>query len=222
MISTAWTVLRWDLLAALRHRADWLMPIIFFTMIASLFPLATDIEDSVLSTFAPAVIWVAALLAGLLSLEYVFNDDFENGFLEQLMLMPHNAYLLIVVRIITHWCITGLPFTLLAPLYGYALGIPWTALPEVVISLLLGTPALSAFGTLGAALTVSLRQGGLLLALLVVPFYVPLLIFGANAIDLAMAGLPTAAPFALLGAMLILSLMLLPFAVYGALRVSLD
>ena len=221
-MSTVWALLRWDVSAALRHRADWLMPIIFFTMIASLFPLATDIEDSMLSTFAPAVIWIAALLAGLLSLESVFNDDFENGFLEQLMLMPHNVYLLIWMRILTHWCMTGLLFTLLAPLYGYALGIPPEALPAVVLSLLLGTPALSAFGILGAALTVSLRRGGLLLALLVVPFYVPLLIFGANAIDLAIAGLPTAAPLALLGALLILSMTLLPFAVQGALRVSLD
>ncbi|MBC6414206.1 MAG: heme exporter protein CcmB [Chromatiales bacterium] len=219
---TVFALLKWDLLSVLRVRSDWLIAIIFFTIIVSLFPLAVDAQSSVLRIFAPAAIWVAALLSGLLSLERVFKEDFDNGVLEQLMLSTSNIYTIVLTRVFVHWCTTGLLFTLLAPIYGYALGIPTYALTNVIFGLLLGTPTLSALGALGAALTVSLRQGGMVSALLIMPFYVPLLIFGSNAIDLAANGLATNAPLAFLGAMLIMSLVLIPIAVYAALRIVLD
>ena len=222
MFKPLFALLKWDLLSVVRDRSDWLIAIIFFTIIVSLFPLGVDAQSAVLSTFAPAAIWVATLLSSLLSLERVFKDDFDNGILEQLMLSTRNIYTIVWARVFTHWCTTGLPFTILAPLYGYALGIPIHALTDVIFGLLLGTPTLSALGALGAALTVSLRQGGMLLALLIMPFYIPLLIFGTNAIDLAASGLPTNAPLAFLGAMLIIGIALVPIAVYGALRVVLD
>ena len=222
MFKTLPALLKWDLLLVLRSRSDWLIAVIFFTIIVSLFPLGVDAQSSVLSTFAPSAIWIAALLSGLLSLERVFKDDYDNGILEQLMLSTGNIYTIVLARIFVHWCTTGLPFILLAPLYGYALGIPTHALTDVIFGLLLGTPTLSALGALGAALTVSLRQGGMLVALLIMPFYIPLLIFGTNAIDLAASGLASNAPLAFLGAMLIIALALVPIAIYGALRVVLD
>ena len=222
MFNSLFALLKWDFLIALRSRSDWLIVVIFFTIIVSLFPLSMDARSSLLISIAPAAIWIAALLSGLLSLERVFRDDFDNGILEQLMLCAHNIYTIVWTRIFVHWCTTGLPFTLLAPIYGYALGIPPHALTDVMFGLLLGTPTLSALGTLAAALTVSLRQGGMLSALLIIPFYIPLLIFGANATDLVLSGLTANAPFAFLGAMLIITLALVPIAVYGALRVILD
>lgn len=222
MFKPLFALLKWDLLLALRRRSDWLIPIIFFTVIVSLFPLGVDAQSAMLAVFAPTAIWIAMLLSSLLSLERVFKDDFDNGILEQLMLSTHNIYTIVLARVFMHWCTSGLPFTVLAPFYGYALGIPPHALTDLMLSLLLGTPTLSALGALGAALTVSLRQGGMLSALLIIPFYIPLLIFGTNAIDLAASGLPANAPLAFLGAMLIVGLTLVPIAIYGALRVILD
>ena len=206
----------------LRGRSDWLIAVIFFTIIVSLFPLATDARSSVLINTAPAALWIAALLSGLLSLERVFKNDFDNGVLEQLMLCSHNIYTVVWTRIFVHWCTTGLPFTLLAPIYAYALGVPTYALTDVMLGLLLGTPTLSALGALATALTVSVRQGGMLSALLIMPFYIPLLIFGSNATDLVLSGLAANAPLAFLGAMLIIGFALVPIAVYATLRVVLD
>lgn len=215
-------LLKWDLLSVLRVRSDWLIAIIFFTIIVSLFPLGVDARSTVLSSFAPAALWIATLLSGLLSLDRIFKEDFDNGVLEQLMLSTRNIYTIVLTRIFVHWCTTGLPFALLAPIYGYALGIPTYALTDVVFGLLLGTPTLSALGALAAALTVSLRQGGMVSALLIMPFYIPLLIFGSHAIDLVASGLAANAPLAFLAAMLIMSVTLVPIAIYAALRVTLD
>ena len=220
--NTVLALLKWDLLAVVRARSDWLIAVVFFTIIISLFPLGVDAQSSVLSTFAPAAIWIATLLSGLLSLERVFKEDFDNGVLEQFMLSACNIYTIVLTRIFVHWCTTGLLFTALAPIYGYALGLPTYALLDVMFILLLGTPILSTLGALGAALTVSLRQGGMVSALLIIPFYIPLLIFGSNAIDLAASGIATNAPLAFLAAMLIVSLTWVPIAIYAALRVILD
>jgi len=226
MPSSVWgafyALLKWDVLLLLRRRGDFLIPIIFFTTIISLFPLGVDARSEALATFAPAVIWVAALLSALLSVERLYKDDFDSGVLEQLMLSAPGIYPVALARIVVHWCTTGLPFALLAPLYAYALGVPFHALTDIMLALLLGTPTLSALGALGAALTVSLRQGGMLLALLIVPFYIPLLIFGSKAVDLSVSGLSPNAPLAFLAALLIISLMLVPLAIYAALRVALD
>ena len=222
MIGAFLALLRRDLAVALRVRANWLMPVAFFTVVVSLFPLGVDTAPAVLRTLAPGVIWVAALLAGLSALERAFKEDFDNGSLEQWLITPHGVYPFALARIVAHWCATGLPFTLLAPIYGYLLGMPASALWVVAASLALGTPVLSALGAVGAALTGCLRRGETLMALLVLPFYVPLLVFGANAMDLAAAGLPAAAALAILGALLIMSLLLAPLAVAAALRVMLE
>ncbi len=216
------SLVRRDLSAAVNIHSNWLMPVAFFTVVVSLFPLGVDADPAVLRRLAPGIIWIAALLAGLLSLERAFKDDFENGSLEQWLITPHGVYPFALARIFAHWCITGLPFMLLAPFYGYLLGMPVHSLPVVVFSLALGTPVLSALGAVGAALTGCLRRGEMLMVLLVLPFYVPLLVFGANAMDLAAAGLPAEAALAISGAILIVTLLLAPLAVGASLRVMLD
>ncbi len=222
MISAFLALLRRDLSAAVHVQANWLMPVAFFTVVVGLFPLGVDARPAVLQKLAPGVIWIAALLAGLLSLERAFKQDFDDGSLEQWLVTPHGVYPLALARIVAHWCATGLPFTLLAPIYGYLLGVPSQALWAVAASLALGTPVLSALGAVGAALTGCLRRGELLMVLLVLPFYVPLLVFGTNAMDLAVADLPADAALAILGALLITTLLLAPLAVAAALRVMLD
>ncbi|MDD9805510.1 MAG: heme exporter protein CcmB [Gammaproteobacteria bacterium] len=222
MLDAFTSLMRRDLSAALHIQSNWLMPVAFFTIIISLFPLGADADPALLQRFAPGVIWVAALLAGLLSLERAFKDDFENGSLEQWLITPHGVYPFALARILAHWCTTGLPFTLLAPFYGYLLGLPVESLPVAVFSLALGTPVLSALGAVGAALTGCLRGGEMLMVLLVLPFYVPLLVFGANAMDMAAAGLPAGAALAILGALFIVALLLAPLAVAAALKVMLD
>ena len=215
-------LIRRDLMLAVRHRAEMANPILFFVLVTSLFPLGIGANPALLQAVAPGVIWVAALLAALLSIENVFRSDFEDGSLEQYLLSSHPLSVLVLAKITAHWLITGLPLLLISPLLGILLGLPVDAIKVLFITLLLGTPVLSLIGAVGVALTVGLRKGGMILSLLVLPLYVPVLIFASSAVDAAAAGLPVTAHLSLITALLVLALSLSPFATAAALRVSLS
>lgn len=210
----------WFLL--IQNSEEVLNPLVFLFLSISLFALATGGGPDVLRDYAPAIIWVLVLLANLLSLEALFRKDFEDGTLEQLILKAEPAFLPLLAKVIVHWAFSGLAMTVLAPVAALILYLPETALPTLMTGLLVGTPALSLIGAVGAALTVGLRRGGLLLALLVLPLYVPILIFGAGAVLEQMAGIETMAQIYWLGVITMASLTLAPFAVQAALRVSLE
>ncbi len=215
-------LIRRDLVLAARHRAEMANPILFFILVTSLFPLGIGANPNLLQAVAPGVIWVAALLAALLSIENVFRSDFEDGSLEQYLMSSHPVSVLVLAKIIAHWLITGLPLLLISPLLGVLLGLPVAGIKILFITLLLGTPVLSLIGAVGVALTVGLRKGGMILSLLVLPLYIPLLIFAASAVDSAAAGLPVTAHLLLISALLVLALSLSPFATAAALRISLS
>ncbi len=211
-----------DLLLAYRRRSELATPLIFFVMVTGLFPLALSPEPALLRTLAPGVVWVAALLAGLIGQESLFKSDYEDGSLEQLLLSPAPLEFVVLLRVFTHWLVTGLPLVILSPLMGLLLNYPAAAMGTLVVSLLLGTPILSFLGAVGAALTVGLRRSGMLLPILILPLAVPVLIFGASTAARAASGEPTAAPLYFLGAMLVLVVTLAPYAIAGGLRVSLE
>ncbi|MGB0468455.1 MAG: heme exporter protein CcmB [Pontibacterium sp.] len=213
-------VLRRDLLLSYRRRSDLVNPLIFFLMVATLFPLGVSPEPDFLAQLAPGVVWVAALLATLLSMDGVFRSDFEDGTLEQTLLSPQPLFVVVLGKVIAHWMLTGLPLTLLAPLLGIMLFLPEGGMSGLMLSLLLGTPTLSLVGAIGAALTVGLRKGGVLISLLVLPLYIPVLIFGTGAVQAAVTGLPLAGYLALLGAILALGLVMAPLAIGAALKIS--
>lgn len=215
-------VLRRDLLLAFRHRGELANPLLFFVIVASLFPLGVTPETDILRTMAPGVIWVAALLATLLSLESIFRSDFDDGALEQLLLTPHPLPVLVLAKVLAHWLVTGVPILLLGPVLGILLALPGPSLSALFFTLLLGTPVLSLVGAIGVALTVGLRRGGALLSLIILPLYIPLLIFAANAVGAAAAGLPINGQLYFLGALLLLSLSLSPLATAAALRISMS
>lgn len=214
-------VLRRDLKIGFRHHSELFNPIFFFILVVSLFPLGVGPSPKILAEIAPGVIWVAALLATLLSMERLFRSDFEDGALEQFLLSPHPLPLLVLSKTFTHWLTTGLPLLLVSPLLGVLLHLPAEAIRVLPLSLLLGTPALSLLGAIGVALTVGLRRGGVLLTLLVLPLYVPVLIFGTSAVTAAAGGFAVSGQLALLGAILLLALTLAPFAIAAGLRISL-
>ncbi len=211
-----------DLRLAMRQRGELAQPLIFFAAVATLFPLALGPEPALLERIAPGIIWVAALLAALLPMDRMFRSDYEDGTLEQILLSPHPASALALAKVVAHWLVTGVPVILLAPLIALFLQLPMQALPALLATLALGTPLLSLIGAIGVALTVGLRSGGQLLALLLLPLYVPVLIFAAGAVDRAAAGLPVAGPIYLLAAMLVLALTLAPMAIAASLRISLS
>jgi heme exporter protein B len=213
---------RRDLTLAFRHRAEMANPLLFFVIVVTLFPMGITPEARILETIAPGVIWVAALLAAMLSLDTLFRSDFEDGALEQILLSPHPAAVLVLAKVLAHWLVTGLPLILVAPLLGVLLALPGEAMWVLVATLALGTPVLSLVGAIGTALTVGLRRGGVLLSLLVLPLYIPVLIFGSNAVGTAADGLPVAGQLYFLGALLVLSLTLAPLAIAAALRISLS
>lgn len=215
-------LLKRDLLLAMRHRAEMINPLLFFVLVTSLFPLGIGADPILLRAVGPGVIWVAALLAALLSLEGIFRSDFEDGTLEQFLLSSHPVSVLVLAKVLAHWLITGLPLLLISPLLGVLLGLPGDAIMILLVTLALGTPVLSLIGAVGVALTVGLRKGGMILSLLVLPLYVPLLIFAASAVDTAAAGLPVTAHLSLISALLVLSLSLSPLATAAALRISLS
>lgn len=213
-------VLRRDLLIGAQKPGEVLNPVLFFILVISLFPLGLGPSPKTLAEIAPGAIWVAALLATLLSMERLFRSDFEDGSLEQLLLSPQPLTLLVLAKTLAHWLLSGLPLILVSPLLGVLLHLPAEALAALPLSLLLGTPSLSLMGAIGVALTVGLRRGGVLLALLVLPLYIPTLIFGTAAVAAAAAGLPSSGQLALLGAILALALALGPLAIAAGLRIS--
>lgn len=219
---TAWQVLRRDLRLGLRQSGDWLNPLIFFVMVITLVPLAVSPEPARLRELAAGIIWIAALLAVLLAMDSLFRSDCEDGTLEQLLLTPAPLPLLVLAKVLAHWLQTGLSLTVLAPLAGILLNLPTTALPVLAATLLLGTLTLSLLSAIGAALTVGLRRGGVLVPLITLPLHIPVLIFATAAVKADMLGLPVDGYLALLAAFLLLALMLAPLAAAAALRLALS
>lgn len=213
-------VIRRDLLLAMRQQSDVLTTLFFFIIVVSLFPLGVGPEINMLRSMAPGVVWVAALLASMLSLERMFFSDYLDGTLEQMMLSPQPLSLLVLGKVLAHWIVTGVPLVLIAPILGVQFDLHANELFVLAISLLLGTPVLSLIGAIGAALTLGLRGGGVLVSLLVLPLYVPVLIFGAGAVEASSAGLGAGAHLSLLGAFLLASFVLAPWAAAAALRIS--
>ncbi len=214
-------VIQRELKIAFRSGAEVINPLWFFLIVITLFPLGIGPEPQQLARIAPGVTWVAALLASLLALERLFRDDFLDGSLEQLLLLPTPLPLTVLGKVIAHWLITGLPLILLSPLAALLLSLDFSGWRAMALTLLLGTPTLSFLGAIGTGLTVGLRRGGVLLSLLVLPLSIPVLIFASAAIDAAAQGLPIAGYLAILGAMLAASATLAPFATAAALRISL-
>jgi heme exporter protein B len=211
-----------DLRLALRRRADTGAALVFFIIVVSLFPLGVGPEPNLLRIMAPGVVWVAALLASMLSLGRLFSVDYADGTLEQLLLSAYPLPVLVLGKIAAHWLCSGLLLTLIAPLIALQFDLPGRATLVLTASLLLGTPLLSLIGSIGAALTVGVRGAGVLLSLLVLPLYVPVLIFGAGAVDASVAGLGVQGHFSILAALLVTALFFVPFAAATALRISLE
>jgi len=214
------TLLVRDLTLAMRRRSDVFSTLFFFVIVVSLFPLGIGPEMNTLRLIAPGVVWVAALLASMLALERLFAADHEDGTLEQMILTPQPMFVLVLAKVAAHWLVTGLPLVLMAPLLGLQYDLSPEALLVLLYSLLLGTPALSLIGAIGAALTIGLRGGGVLVSLLVLPLCIPVLIFGAGAVEANVSGLGEQGHISMLGAILVLSLLFAPLATSAALRVS--
>ncbi len=221
-LEVARLVLARDLRLAFRKREQLVQPLAFFAIVTTLFPLATTPELAQLRQIAPGVLWVAALLASLLALEFLFRDDAQDGTLEQYALSGRSLTWLLFAKTAAHWVLTGLPLALIAPLAGAALGAPAYSLPGTLAAIAIGTLALSLLGSIGAALTISVKRGGVLLSLLTLPLAVPILIFGARATQLAMRNESFSAPVELLAAILVLCLTLAPLAAAAAVRISLE
>ncbi len=224
MISSwhAWAaVLGRDCQLACRHLQDSVLPLLFFGLVVSLFPLAVGASPNLLARMAPGILWIGALLAMLLSMEQLFRSDFEDGSLEQMALSPVSLAGTVMAKVIAHWCLTGLPLVLLAPVLALALHLPASAISVLCLALLLGTPVFSLMGAMVSALTVGLRRGGLLLSLLLMPLYVPVLIFGSSAVLQAMDGLSARGPLLLLAGLLVLAITLTPWATAAAVRIRL-
>jgi heme exporter protein B len=211
-----------DLQVALRRWGDLASPIVFFVMVTTLFPLALSPEREVLRSLAPAVLWIAALLATLLSLNALFRSDMDDGSMEQLAIGPHPLGLIVLGKTFAHWLLSGLPLVLLAPLLAVTYHLPADGVAALSLTLLIGTPTLSLLGSIGAALTAGVRQSGGLLAILVLPMMLPVLMFGARATELAATGEDISGPLYLLGAFLVLALTIVPLASAAAIRISLD
>ncbi|RUO79794.1 heme exporter protein CcmB [Idiomarina tyrosinivorans] len=213
-------VIRRDLRVANRQRSEWLNPLIFLLMVITLFPLGVGPGEQILSRIAPGIIWVAALLSGLLGLDRLLREDYEDGSLEQLVLQPVSLSMTGLGKIVAHWLLSGLPLVILAPLFGLLLSVPVSAWWVLTLSLLLGTPMISALGAIGAALTLQARRSGTLVSLILLPLLIPLLIFATSAIEAAAMGLPANGQLAIIAAMSVLALTLSPLAMAAAIRMS--
>jgi heme exporter protein B len=203
-----------------RQPADLANPLVFFSVVISLFPLSLGPQPQFLQNAAPGLIWVAALLAVLLSLDGLFRTDFEDGTLEQWALSSHSLVVMVLVKVTAHWLCSGIALVVLAPLLAIMLGLPARCLPVLTLSLLLGTSVLSLLGAIGAALTVGLRRGGLLLALLILPLYIPVLILGSGALQATLQELPVAGYMLWLACLSVLALTFAPFAIAAGLSIS--
>jgi len=217
-----WALVRRDLLLALRQGGATVLVLLFFVLAIVLFPLGVGPAPDTLSRIAPGVLWVAALLAALMSLDRLFQADFSDGSLDLLALGRLPLPAVVLAKALAHWLTAGLPLTLFGPILALALALPVEALPATWAALALGTPCLTLLGAIGAALTVGVRRGGPLLALLVLPLYIPTLIFGAAAVDAAAFGLSPLPHLLLLGATLCIALALAPWAAAAALRLALE
>lgn len=215
-------LLKRDLLLAYRHRGELANPLIFFLMVITMVPLGISPDPKLLAILAPGMIWVVALLASLLSMDSLFRADFDDGSLEQLLMSPQPLYLMVLAKVLAHWLVTGIPLTLAAPLLGVMLALPEGGYGPLCLTLLLGTASLSLIGAVGAALTVALRKGGLLLSLIIMPLYVPILIFGASAVGNAIEGFAIVGQLAVLGSFAAFAVVLAPIAAAGALRVAVN
>lgn len=222
LLQLAALVVARDVRLAVRHWDQVIQPLIFFAIVTMLFPLAISPALEELRRIAPGVVWVAAMLASLLALESLFRADVEDGTMEQWTLSGQPLSWMLLAKTATHWLLSGLPLVLMAPIVGTALGMPKSVWPVLMTSLALGTGCLSVLGAIGAALTVGVRRGSVLLALLVLPLEMPVLIFGARAVDMAMHGEAVAGPLNLLAAMLLLFVSLGPFAMAAAMRISVE
>lgn len=222
MFSAFIAVFKRDLVLAMRRRADFLTILFFFIIVVTLFPLGVGPEIDTLRTIAPGVVWVAALLASMLSLGRLFYNDYIDGTLEQMLLAPQPLSVLVLGKVCAHWLVSGLPLIFIAPVMGLQFDLSQDALIVLVAALFLGTPILSLIGAIGAALTLGLRGGGVLVSLLILPLYIPVLIFGSGAVDATVTGIGAQAHLSLLGAGLALSVVFAPWATAAALRISAD
>ena len=215
-------LLRRDLTLAFRNRGEFANPLLFFILVITLFPLAIGAIPDLLARIAPGIIWVAALLAAMLSLDSIFRSDFDDGSLEQLLMSAHPMPLLVLAKVCAHWLVTGLPLLMISPVLAVMLGMPQEAQGILMLTILIGTPILSLIGSIGVALTVGLPKGGILLSLLVLPLYVPILIFASSAIEGAAGGLDVSAQIYMLLAFLFLAISLSPVAAAASLKMSMS
>jgi heme exporter protein B len=221
-VQAAWLVLESDLLLAFRRRGQLVQPLAFFAIVTTLFPLSITPELSRLKEIAPGVLWVAALLASLLALEFLFRDDAQDGTLEQFALSGQSLTWLLFAKTTAHWLLTGVPLAVMAPVVGVSLGVPYGAIPAIVAALVLGTVSLSLIGAIGAALTLGVKRGGVLQSLLTLPLAMPVLIFGARATELAIKGGDFGPAMYLLASMAVFGVTLAPLASAAAVRISLE
>ena len=223
MFKTFLAIVGRDITLAMRRRTDVLTTLFFFIIVVSLFPLGVGSEKETLRQLGPGVVWVAALLASMLALERLFEGDFRDGTLEQMLLTPQPLTILVIGKVFSHWLLTGLPLVLIAPLIGMQYHLPEQTQLVMMASLAVGTPVLSLVGAIGAALTLGLRGGGILLSLLVLPLYIPVLVYGAGAVTVSMIDMADVQPyFSLLGAFMVLALVFSPLAAAAALRISVE
>lgn len=222
MLKALHCVIRRDLLLAFRRRSDVLTTLFFFIIVVTLFPLGVGPEAELLRTMAPGILWVAALLASMLALGRLFALDYADGTLEQMLLSPEPLTVIVLGKLIAHWLVSGLPLVLLAPLLAVQFDLPGESVSVLFFSLLIGTPVLSLVGSIGAALTLGVRGGGVLVSLLVLPLYIPVLIFGAGAVGAEASGLGGTAHLLLLGGVLAGAAALAPWATAASLRISLE
>lgn len=209
-----------DLTIAYRNASDLLNPLAFFVIVVTLFPLGISPSSKMLAEIAPGVLWIAALLATLLSVDSLFKGDYDDGSLEQVLLSPHPLFLIVVAKVVGHWLVTGFPLTLLSPVLGMMLFLPGEGILALTITLLLGTPLLSLIGSIGAGLTVGLKRGGLLISVLILPLYVPVLILGTSAVQAAVSGLSMTGHLLWMSTLLALGIGFSPLATAASLRIS--
>ncbi len=222
LVSAFFAIIRRDLILAFRRRAEIANPIFFFIIVVTLFPLGVGANPKLLQAMAPGIIWVSALLAVMLSLDSLFRSDFDDGSLEQMLLSSHPLTVLVFAKIIAHWMVTGLPLLVVAPLLAIFLGLPEQALGTLLLTLVLATPVLSLIGSIGVSLTVGLRRGGMIISLLVLPLYIPVLIFASNAVEMAGNGLAVDAQINILIAIFFMSAVLAPLPAAAALKMSVN
>jgi heme exporter protein B len=222
MLRFLFTVIRRDVLLAARRRGDWLTAQFFFVMVVSMFPLGIGPEPGMLRSIGPGVVWVAALLASMLALERLFQADYEDGGLELLALAPMPLQVVVLAKVLAHWLATGLPLAAVAPALGVMMNVPADVFPVLIAALLLGTPSLGLIGAIGAGLILGARKGGVLLALLVLPLFIPILVFGVSAVEMAAQGLSPQASLLILGGLFLGALALGPWAAAAAIRQALE